>query len=99
MLHRKGQGKEAKLAYLVGGSYPCQLPDDLLERQMPELTDTIEAQLNVRPTSYRAGHRTCQAGAIAADAFDAERFNPPVGLGPRDQRLVAARVSDERLIA
>ena len=37
------------------GSYPCQLPDDLLERQMRELTDTIEAHLNVRPTSYRAG--------------------------------------------
>ena len=47
----------------------------------------------------RAAHRSCQAGAIAAGAFDAERFNPPVGLGPRDQRLVAARVSDERLIA
>ena len=36
---------------------------------------------------------------VGAGAFDAERFNPPVGLGPRDQRLVAARVSDERLIA
>ena len=40
----------------------------------------------------RAAHRTCQAGAIAAGAFDAERVNPPVGLGPRDQRLVAARI-------
>ena len=47
----------------------------------------------------RSAHRTCQAGAIAAGAFDAKRFNPPVCLGPRDQRLVAARVSDERLIA
>ena len=47
----------------------------------------------------RAAHRPCQAGAIAAGAFDAERVNPPVGLGPRDQRLVAARVRDERMIA
>ena len=47
----------------------------------------------------RSAHRPCQAGAIAAGAFDAKRFNPPVCLGPRDQRLVAARVSDERLIA
>ena len=47
----------------------------------------------------RAAHRTCQAGAIAAGAFDAERVNPPVGLGPRDQRLVAARINNERGIA
>ena len=47
----------------------------------------------------RAAHRTCQAGAIAAGAFDAERVNPPVGLGPRDQRLVAARINNERVIA
>ena len=47
----------------------------------------------------RSAHRPCQAGAIAAGAFDAKRFDPPVCLGPRDQRLVAARVSDERLIA
>ena len=46
-----------------------------------------------------AAPRPGQAGAIAAGAFDAKRFNPPVCLGPRDQRLVAARVSDERLIA
>ena len=26
-------------------------------------------------------------------------FNPPVGLGPRDQRLVAARINNERVIA
>ena len=47
----------------------------------------------------RAAHRPCQAGAIAAGAFDAERVNPPVGLGPRDQRLVAARINNERVIA
>ena len=37
------------------GSYPCQLPDDLLERQMRELTEAIENNLGVQPTSYRAG--------------------------------------------
>ena len=47
----------------------------------------------------RAAHRPCQAGAIAAGAVDAERVNPPVGLGPRDQRLVAARINNERVIA
>ena len=47
----------------------------------------------------RAAHRPCQAGAIAAGAFDAERVNPPVGLGLRDQRLVAARINNERVIA
>ena len=57
------------------------------------------APIHFYDTMPRAAHRTCQAGAIAAGAFDAERVNPPVGLGPRDQRLVAARVSDERFIA
>ena len=47
----------------------------------------------------RAAHRPCQAGAIAAGAVDAERVNPPVGLGPRDQRLVVARINNERVIA
>ena len=46
-------------------------------RRSPRFTSTTHAPL----------------GAIAAGAFDAERFNPPVGLGPRDQRLVAARVA------
>ena len=41
----------------------------------------------------------CQASAVAPGAFDPERLNPPVGLGPRDQRLVATRVRDERVIA
>ena len=53
------------------------------------------APIHFRDTMPRAAHRPGQAGAIAAGAFDAERFNPPVGLGPRDQRLVAARVSDD----
>jgi hypothetical protein len=37
------------------GRYPSELPDELLERQMRELTEAIEAQLGVRPVSYRAG--------------------------------------------
>ena len=37
------------------GRYPSQLPDDLLARQMRELTDVIASELGVRPVSYRAG--------------------------------------------
>jgi hypothetical protein len=37
------------------GRYPRQLPDDLLERQLRELTAAIESSLGVRPRSYRAG--------------------------------------------
>ena len=37
------------------GTYPSQLPDDLLARQLRELTETIQGRLQVRPTSYRAG--------------------------------------------
>jgi len=39
----------------VRGTFPSQLPDALLERQLRELTSVIEDQLGVRPTSYRAG--------------------------------------------
>ncbi len=37
------------------GRYPSQMPDDLLERQMRELAEAIEAHVGVRPVSYRAG--------------------------------------------
>ncbi len=37
------------------GTYPSQLPDELLERQLRELTLTIEDLLGSRPTTYRAG--------------------------------------------
>ena len=40
----------------------------------------------------------CQASAVAPGAFDPERLNPPVCLGPRDQSLVATRVRYERVI-
>jgi hypothetical protein len=40
---------------LKGHTYPSSLPDELLERQLNELTATIETRLGTRPTSYRAG--------------------------------------------
>jgi hypothetical protein len=39
----------------LGGRYPSELPDDLLARQLGELTDAIETAFGDRPTSYRAG--------------------------------------------
>ncbi len=36
-------------------TYPHNLPMDLLERQLTELTGAIEANLGTRPTTYRAG--------------------------------------------
>lgn len=36
-------------------SYPHNLPAELLERQLAELTAVIEEKLGARPTSYRAG--------------------------------------------
>ena len=42
----------------------------------------------------RAVDCTRQAGA-----FNAERLEPPVCVGPCDQSSIAARISDERLIA
>ncbi len=40
---------------LQAHSYPHNLPSDVLERQIRELTETIEARLGVRPRSYKAG--------------------------------------------
>ena len=50
-------------------------------------------------TMPRAADRAGQAGAIAAGALDAKRLDPPVGVGPRDQRPIPAQVGDEGLIA
>jgi hypothetical protein len=36
-------------------TYPMNLPRELLERQLTELTSVIEERVGVRPTSYRAG--------------------------------------------
>ena len=57
------------------------------------------APIDFHDTMPRSTHRTRQAGAIAAGAFDAERLEPPVCLGPRDQGLVAPRIGHERLVA
>ncbi|HUF46919.1 MAG TPA: hypothetical protein VMM93_03825 [Vicinamibacterales bacterium] len=46
------------------GTYPSQLPDDLLARQMRELTDAIETHLGVRPRTYRAGRHGFDARAL-----------------------------------
>jgi hypothetical protein len=40
---------------LAAHTYPHNLPGDLLDRQLRELTAVIEEQLGVRPTTYRAG--------------------------------------------
>lgn len=40
---------------LAGHTYPHNLPEDLLERQLGELTAVIEERIGVRPTTYRAG--------------------------------------------
>jgi len=40
---------------LDGHTYPHNLPPELLERQITELTGVIETNLGARPTSYRAG--------------------------------------------
>lgn len=48
----------------VAGRYPNQLPDDLLERQMRELTEAIEARFGARPASYRAGRHGFDARGL-----------------------------------
>lgn len=40
---------------LASHTYPHNLPTELLERQLSELTEVIESSLGVRPTTYRAG--------------------------------------------
>ena len=40
---------------LAAHTYPHNLPPDLLDRQLTELTQAIESEIGVRPTTYRAG--------------------------------------------
>jgi len=40
---------------LVAHTYPHNLPPEILERQLTELTTVIQESLGVRPTTYRAG--------------------------------------------
>jgi len=45
-------------------TYPHNLPRDLLERQLTELTEVIESNLGVRPTTYRAGRNGFDGGSL-----------------------------------
>jgi hypothetical protein len=45
-------------------SYPHTLPLELLDRQLTELTATIQKRLGVRPTTYRAGRNGFDARSI-----------------------------------
>jgi hypothetical protein len=49
---------------LARHSYPHTLPPSLLDRQLKELTATIQERLNVRPTTYRAGRNGFDARSI-----------------------------------
>jgi hypothetical protein len=49
---------------LAAHTYPHNLPKDLLERQLRELTGTIEQALGVRPTTYRAGRNGFDGGTL-----------------------------------
>src|SRR5205814_9931516 len=40
---------------LAAHTYPGNLPDHILDRQIRDLTAVIEAEIGVRPTTYRAG--------------------------------------------
>jgi peptidoglycan/xylan/chitin deacetylase (PgdA/CDA1 family) len=45
-------------------TYPHNLPQELLERQLTELTAVIEERIGVRPTTYRAGRNGFDGGAL-----------------------------------
>jgi hypothetical protein len=48
----------------LAGAYPSQLPTPLLERQLRELSELIQARLGVRPISYRAGRHGLDERAL-----------------------------------
>lgn len=48
----------------AGHTYPHNLPRELLDRQLRELTDTIERGVGVRPTTYRAGRNGFDGGTL-----------------------------------
>jgi len=49
---------------LAAHSYPHNLPPELLERQLVELTGVIEERIGVRPTTYRAGRNGFDGGTL-----------------------------------
>lgn len=74
----------------LDGSYPSNLPDALLERQLRELTQVVETQLGARPVSYRAGRhgfdgrslRLLEALGYVADSSVDPLFNERRKGGP-----------------
>ena len=75
----------------ASASIVSDLPAARRKRRSPRFTS--------RDTMPRSADGPRQAGTIAAGAFDAERLNPPVCVGPHEQGLISARISDERVIA
>ena len=55
--------------------------------------------MHLHHTMPCAAHRPGEAGAIAAGAFDAERFDPPVRVCPPDQGPIAPRIRNQRVVA
>lgn len=49
---------------LAAHTYPHNLPPTLLDRQLSELTETIEHGIGVRPTTYRAGRNGFDGGTL-----------------------------------
>ena len=49
---------------LAGHTYPHNLPPELLEGQLADLTSVVEQQLGVRPTTYRAGRNGLHGGSL-----------------------------------
>jgi hypothetical protein len=49
---------------VAGHTYPHNLPPELLERQLTELTSLIETELGTRPTTYRAGRNGFDGGSL-----------------------------------
>jgi hypothetical protein len=49
---------------LAAHTYPHNLPPDVLDRQLTELTATIAQSIGVRPTTYRAGRNGFDGGTL-----------------------------------
>ena len=49
---------------LAAHTYPHNLPPELLDRQLTELTSVIEETLGTRPTTYRAGRNGFDGGTL-----------------------------------
>jgi len=74
----------------LDGTYPSNLPDALLERQLRELTEVVASELGARPVSYRAGRhgfdgrslRLLEALGYVADSSVDPLFNERRKGGP-----------------